>query len=156
MQNNSSFSKITNVAANINKNKRSISANIFEEDPRYADSTEPGEEAYDYDQFKKEYEGQIEKYINSNKTLNFTDQGKLEEHPKEILQKLVDFKNCTNLTGIFHIKPLNCLMYNYEQQKDKCVVKRTLRKIGLTIKVWFLIYVCVAVPCWCHRGKLHY
>ncbi|KAK9293969.1 hypothetical protein QLX08_011262 [Tetragonisca angustula] len=124
---------------------------MFEEDTKYID-TEPGEEAYDYNQFKKEYEEQIEKYIYSNKTINFTDEEKLKEQPKEVLQKLIDFKNCTNITGVFNIKPLNCLIHNYEQQKDKPVVKRLLQKIYLTIKVWFLIYVCVAIPCWCHKG----
>lgn len=128
---------------------------MFEEDTKYLD-TEPGEDAYDYNQFKKEYEEQIEKYIYSNKTVNFTDEEKLKEHPKEVLQKLIDFKNCTNITGEFNIKPLNCLIHNYEQQKDKPIVKRLLQKIYLIIKVWFLIYVCVAIPCWCHKGKLYY
>ncbi|XP_026670869.1 uncharacterized protein LOC108626720 [Ceratina calcarata] len=124
--------------------KRAVSSD--EED----DGIEPGEEAYDYHKFKAEYEEQLEQ---SNKTLNFTDKDKLEEQPKEALEKLVDFRNCTEAASKkFGIKAIDCLMYNYEKQKEKPVVKKTVKKIWLTLKVWFLIYVCIAIPCWCQRG----
>lgn len=127
---------------------------MFEED-KDADSTEPGEEAYDYDQFKKEYEEQIKKF---NETLNITEEEKLEEHTMKALQKLVDFKNCTEESKKFNITLMDCLMYNYEQQKDKPIVKKTLQKIWLIIKIWFLIYICLAIPLWCQKGvyKLYY
>ncbi|XP_006621880.1 uncharacterized protein LOC102678180 [Apis dorsata] len=121
---------------------------MFEED-KDADSTEPGEEAYDYDQFKKEYEEQIKKF---NETLNITEEEKLEEHTMKALQKLVDFKNCTEESKKFNITLMDCLMYNYEQQKDKPIIKKTLQKIWLIIKIWFLIYICLAIPLWCQKG----
>lgn len=155
-RNNSLFWRKINNTAFINKNKRrSTSPNMFE-DLTYIDSTEVDENIYNYDQLKKEYEEQIREDINSNKTLNFTDDKKLEEQPKEILQKLVDFKNCTEAIRKFNIKPINCLVYNYEQQKHKPIVKKMSRKIWLTIKIWLLIYICLAIPCWCHKGKEYY
>ncbi|CAL7949701.1 unnamed protein product [Xylocopa violacea] len=115
---------------------------MFQEDLK-DDDIESGEEAYDYDKFKSEYEEQIE---TSNKTLNFTDKEEQETYEKEALKKLVDFKNCTKATGI------ECLIHNYEEQKDKPIAKKTLWKVWLIIKIWFLIYICLAILCWCQKG----
>lgn len=121
---------------------------------RHIEDTEPGEEVYDYEKFKKEYEEQIGQDISTNKTMNYTSEEVTEENPKEALQNLLDFKNCTEETKKFGIKAIDCLMHNYEREKDKPVVKKTLHKIVLIIKVWFLIYACFAIPCWCLYGKL--
>ncbi|XP_076761350.1 uncharacterized protein LOC143429574 [Xylocopa sonorina] len=146
-QNNLHFWKITTNINNIHENeKRSISLNnMFQEDQEDLkdDDVESGEEAYNYDKFKSEYEEQIE---TSNKTLNLTDKGKQETNEKEALKILVDFKNCTKTFGI------KCLIHNYQEQKDKPIVKKTLSKVWLTIKVWFLIYMCLAILCWCQKG----
>lgn len=115
---------------------------------------EPGEEIYDYAKFRKEYEQQIEQDIISiNKTLNDTAEEKPEEQPKEALKALLDFKNCTEESKTFGVKGIDCLIDNYEREKDNPVVKKTLQKTWLIVKVWSLIYVCLAVPCWCQYGK---
>ncbi|CAK9813462.1 hypothetical protein ANTQUA_LOCUS7635 [Anthophora quadrimaculata] len=138
----------------IKENKRrSISSdNMYKRDTDYIGSTEPGEENYDYHKFKREYEEQIVKDISTNKTLNYTDTEKLKEDPNEVLQKLLDVKNCTDISRKSGIKTIDCLIHNYEQQKNEPAVKKTLSKIWLIFKIWFLIYICLAVPCWCHKG----
>ncbi|XP_076234003.1 uncharacterized protein LOC143178942 [Calliopsis andreniformis] len=119
---------------------------------RQIEDTEPGEEAYDYEKLKKEYEEQIGEDIDANKIVNYTAEEKTEENPKEALQKLLDFKNCTEETAKFGIKAIDCLIHNYEHEKKKPVVKKTVHKAAMMIKVWFLIYVCLAIPCWCQYG----
>ncbi|XP_076392688.1 uncharacterized protein LOC143265291, partial [Megachile rotundata] len=112
---------------------------------------EPEEEVYDYGKFKKEYEEQIaEDITTNNKTFNDTE--KKQEQPKEILKKLFSYENCTEVSKKLGIKAVDCLINNYEHEMDKPVVKKTLSKIWLIIKVWFLIYICLAIPCWCHKG----
>lgn len=115
--------------------------------------TELGEEIYDYEKFKREYEEQIAQYTNIDKILNYTNKEQLEEISKRKYQKLFNFKNCTEASKKIGIKAIDCLMYNYEHEKP--AVKKFVQKVWLIIRIWFLIYVCLAIPCWFHKGNLH-
>ncbi|XP_053986082.1 uncharacterized protein LOC128880245 isoform X1 [Hylaeus volcanicus] len=121
----------------------------------YVEETEPGEEVYDYEKFKKEYDEQIARYTTTDKISNYTNGNTSEEtqrkkYPAETLQKLFDFKNCTEASKKFGIKAIDCLVDNYERQKP--ALKKSVQKVWLMIRVWFLIYICLAIPCWCQKG----
>ncbi|XP_029052548.1 uncharacterized protein LOC114880574 isoform X1 [Osmia bicornis bicornis] len=116
------------------------------------ENTEPDEEIYDYEKFKKEYEEQIVEDINNkNNTFNDTKE-KIDELAEETLKNLFNFTNCTETSKKLGIKAIDCFIHNYELEKDKPIVKKTVSKIWLIIKVWLLIYICLAIPCWCHKG----
>ncbi|XP_076226308.1 uncharacterized protein LOC116427437 [Nomia melanderi] len=116
----------------------------------YTEETEPGEEEYNYENFKKEYEEQLGKDLTDNKLLNYTYKEQSEEYPKDMLQKLLDFKNCTETSKQLGIKAIDCLIYNYEHKTP--ALKKPVQKMWLVIRVWFFIYVCLAIPCWCQKG----
>ncbi|XP_043255487.1 uncharacterized protein LOC122399127 [Colletes gigas] len=121
----------------------------------YKEETESGEEIYDYEKFRKEYEEEISQHIIVDKISNYTNENKSKEtekseYPKGTLQKLLDFKNCTKTSKKFGIKAIDCLIHNYESEDQ--TVKKSVQKAWLIIRIWFLIYVCLAIPCWCHKG----
>ncbi|XP_076659561.1 uncharacterized protein LOC143362929 [Halictus rubicundus] len=111
---------------------------------------EPNEEEYDYENFKREYEEQMGKYTTDSLLSNYTDEERSEKYPVETIQKLLDFKNCTETSKKLGIKAIDCLIYNYEHETPK--IKKSVQKTWLIIKVWLLIYICLAIPCWCHKG----
>ncbi|XP_076283835.1 uncharacterized protein LOC143210658 isoform X1 [Lasioglossum baleicum] len=113
---------------------------------------EPIEEeyVYDYEDFKREYDERMGKYTTVSLLLNNTDEEHSEKSPEETIKNLLDFKNCTETSKKYGIKAVDCLIYNYEHEPPK--IKKSVQKVWLIIKVWFLIYVCLAIPCWCQKG----
>ncbi|KAL6444724.1 hypothetical protein ACFW04_002059 [Cataglyphis niger] len=114
-----------------------------------AETESPDEELYDYEKFKKEYEQQLEYNIEHGKVLNYTEKEELEDIPKEALKG----SNCTKeeLSQI-GIKALKCLLYDYQHVKDITHINKILARTWLVLKIWLLIYICLAIPCWCQRG----
>lgn len=115
----------------------------------------PDEEPYDYEQFKLEYEQQIG--YHTNKTLNDIKKKKLEGMPKEPLKEITNLtisNNCTTeqLKQI-GTKTIKCFTYDYQRAKDAKTVNVVMLKILLVLKIWLLIYICLAIPCWCQRGN---
>ncbi|KMQ83665.1 hypothetical protein RF55_19410 [Lasius niger] len=121
-----------------------------------ADTESTDEELYDYEKFKMEYEQQLEYNIKHGKALNYTEK---EEQviPQETLKKIMNlkiFKNCTKeKPSQIGIKALECLLYDYQLTKDITHANKILSRTWLVLKVWLLIYICLAIPCWCQRGN---
>lgn len=118
--------------------------------------TQENEENYDYEIFKAEYYQNIENLKNKNQTYNFTDNGITEETPEDKIKKILDFKlpkNCTNeeLTK-FGITAIECLAYDYKNAKNKNDVNKILSRSWSILKVWFCIYMCIAIPAFCQKG----
>lgn len=115
-----------------------------------AETESPDEESYNYQKFKMEYEQQLEYNIEHGKVLNYTEKEELEDIPKEALKG----SNCTKkeLSQI-GIKALKCLLYDYQHVKDITHINRILSRTWLVLKIWLLIYICLAIPCWCQRGN---
>jgi len=110
------------------------------------------EEPYDYEKLKMEYEQQLAYNIKHHKVFNYTE--KEEDTPKKALNEIIkQAKNCTK-KELKKIKIIKCLIRDYRRTKDIVAIKKILYKAWLIIKIWFLIYVCVAIPCWCQRGNL--
>lgn len=114
------------------------------------------EESYDYERFKIEYEHQLESDIKEGKVLNYTEKEKPKKMLKETLKRIMDLKrpkNCTKeeLSQI-GIKAIECLLYEFQRTKDITTAKIALSKTWLVFRVWLLIYICLAIPCWCQRG----
>lgn len=135
---------------------RYISNVLFTKKSTLADTASPDEEPYDYEKFKMEYEQQLDYDIKRGKVLNYTE--KKEDTPKKALERILDLKrpkNCTKeeLSQI-GIKAIECLVYDYRRAKDVATMQKVLSRTWLVLRVWLLIYVCLAIPCWCQRGKL--
>jgi len=113
------------------------------------------EEPYDYEKFKMEYEQQLEYNIKHGKVFNYTEKAELEDTPKKALKEIIkQSKNCTEEElRKFGIKSIKCIIRDYQRTKDIVAVKKIVFKTWLVIRIWFLIYVCVAIPCWCQRGN---
>ncbi|XP_057337910.1 uncharacterized protein LOC130675983 [Microplitis mediator] len=115
------------------------------------------EEDYDYESLKAEYDQQIIDSFYKNETFNFTDDGQPEDTPKEFVKDLVVIKkprNCTQaeLTK-FGLKSFECLMFDYQHAiKNKTDIKLLLIRTWMVIRIWFFIYICIAIPCWCQKG----
>jgi len=123
-----------------------------------ADTESPDKESYDYEKFKMEYEQQLDYNIRHGKALNYTEKEDLEDTPKKALERIISLKqpkNCTKeeLSQI-GIKAIECLVYDYRRTRDMATMKKVLSRTWLVLRVWLLIYVCLAIPCWCQRGKL--
>lgn len=114
------------------------------------------EESYDYERFKIEYEHQLEYDIKEGKVLNYTKKEEPKNTLKEAVKRIMDLKqpkNCTKeeLSQI-GIKAIECLLYEYQRMKDITTAKMVLSRTWLVFRVWLLIYICLAIPCWCQRG----
>lgn len=117
------------------------------------------EESYDYERFKIEYEHQLEYDMKEGKVLNYTEKGESKGTLKEALKRIVDLKppkNCTKeeLSQI-GIKAIECLLYEYQRTRDITTAKIILSRTWLVVRVWLLIYICLAIPCWCQRGDFY-
>lgn len=117
----------------------------------------PDEESYDYDKFKMEYEQQLEYSMKRGKMLNYTEKKELEDTPRKALKRIMDLKrpeNCTKeeLSQI-GIKAIECLIYDYQRTRDIATVRKVLSRTWLVLRIWLLIYICLAIPCWCQRGN---
>lgn len=79
--------------------------------------------------------------------------GKPEENVKEVVKKIIDVKppkNCTNYRGI-GIKGVECIFVNLKNQEmDK---KKVFKTIGIVLLVWLALYLAIAIPLWCIKGK---
>lgn len=124
-----------------------------------ADNESSYEESYDYERFKMEYEQQLEYSIKKGKVLNYTEKEEPKNILKETLKRIIDLKrpkNCTKeeLSQI-GIKTIECLLYDYQRVKDITTAKIVLSRTWLVFRVWLLIYICLAIPCWCQKGDFH-
>lgn len=124
-----------------------------------AETKSPDEEPYDYEVFKLEYEQQLEYGLKSGKMLNYTEEKKEEpeDTPRQALKRILDIKqpkNCTKeeMTQI-GIKAIECLAHDYQHARDMANVGKVLSRTWLVLRVWLLIYICLAIPCWCQRGN---
>lgn len=120
------------------------------------DNESPYEELYDYERFKIEYEHQLEYDIKEGRVLNYTEKEEPKNTLKEALKRITGLKqpkNCTKeeLSQI-GIKAIECLLYEYQRTKDITIAKMVLSRTWLVFRVWLLIYICLAIPCWCQRG----
>ena len=132
-----------------------INSDQFEESTAAISNIETSED-YNYDNLKAEYYQQIEEIQRRNGTFNYTDRGEPEDTAKDAIKKIVDLempKNCTKeeLSQI-GVKAFKCLAYDYKHGKKKTDVKRVFKRTWMVIKIWFFIYICIAIPCWCQRG----
>ncbi|XP_026829371.1 uncharacterized protein LOC113562888 [Ooceraea biroi] len=122
----------------------------------FADTESPDEEPYDYEKFKMEYDQQLEYNIKYGKVFNYTEKEELKESPKEALKRIIDLKRPKNCTkeelGHFGIKAIKCLIYDYQRTRNVAAVRKVLFRTWLVVRIWLLIYVCLAIPFWCHRG----
>lgn len=115
------------------------------------------EELYDYEKFKMEYEQQLEYGIKRGKVLNYTKKEEVEDTPREALKRIMDLKrpkNCTKeeLSQI-GVKAIECLIYDYRRTRDIATIGKVLARTWLVLRVWLLICICLAIPCWCQRGN---
>lgn len=130
---------------------------VISEESTLASTENPDEEPYDYEKFKLEYEQQIEYNMRHGKAFNYTEKKELEGSPKETLKRILDLKrpkNCTKkeLSQI-GIKALKCIVHEYQSIKTVAAARTVLFKTWLVVKIWLLIYICLAIPCWCYGGN---
>lgn len=121
-----------------------------------ADNESSYEESYDYERFKMEYEQQLEYDIKEGKILNYTEKEEPKNTLRGALKGIMDLKlpkNCTKeeLSQI-GIKAIECLLNDYQRAKDITTARMVLSRTWLVFRVWLLIYICLAIPCWCQRG----
>lgn len=121
------------------------------------DTESPDEEPYDYEKFKLEYEQQLEYGMKHGKTLNYTEKKESEDTLRGALKRVMDVepKNCSKEEiSQIGIKAIECLTYDYQRARDIATVEKLLTRTWLVLRVWLLIYICLAIPCWCQRGNL--
>lgn len=136
--------------------KNILGQSLISERSMLTDNESFYEEPYDYERFKIEYEHQLEYDIKEGKVLNYTEKEKPKNTLKEALKRIISLKqprNCTKeeLSQI-GIKAIECLLYEYQRTKDITTAKIVLSRTWLVFRVWLLIYICLAIPCWCQRG----
>lgn len=132
---------------------------ISSREPTLADTESPDEEPYDYEKFKLEYEEQLQYGIKHGKTFNYTEKEESEDTPKKALKRIIDMKQPKNCTkeeiSQIGIKAIGCLVYDYQRARDITTVRKVLSRTWLILRVWLLIYICLAIPCWCQRGNFN-
>ncbi|XP_011866535.1 PREDICTED: uncharacterized protein LOC105561294 [Vollenhovia emeryi] len=120
------------------------------------DNSYEDKESYDYERIKMEYKQQLEDDVREGKVLNYTEKEGTKNTLRRALNRVMDLKrpkNCTKeeLSQI-GIKALECLLYDYQRTKDITAAKMVLSRTWLVLRVWLLIYICLAIVCWCQRG----
>ncbi|XP_011152324.1 uncharacterized protein LOC105190970 isoform X2 [Harpegnathos saltator] len=121
-----------------------------------ADTENPEEEPYDYETLKLEYEQQLEYGMKHGKVLNYTEKKEPKDTPREALKRIMGMKQAKNCTkeeiSQIGIKAIECLAYDYQHARDMATAGKILSRTWLVLRVWLLIYICLAIPCWCQRG----
>ncbi|EFN75933.1 hypothetical protein EAI_02599 [Harpegnathos saltator] len=122
-----------------------------------ADTENPEEEPYDYETLKLEYEQQLEYGMKHGKVLNYTEKKEPKDTPREALKRIMGMKQAKNCTkeeiSQIGIKAIECLAYDYQHARDMATAGKILSRTWLVLRVWLLIYICLAIPCWCQRGN---
>ncbi|KAI4468927.1 defective proboscis extension response dpr -related [Holotrichia oblita] len=111
---------------------------------------------YDYASFKKEYENDMKKAKGKNDTLDFVDVTE-EESFKDVMKSMINFtktpRNCTEeeIKGI-GMAAVECFWYDFKKVETKEQKVVLLQRIAKVVLFWILVYIVIAVPCWCQKG----
>lgn len=113
-------------------------------------------ESYDYYNLHAEYYEQLEEANNKNITFNYTAKHEFDDTPKGIINKIVELKNPKNCTKqeltSFGLNALQCVMFDFTHAKKIGNFGKLMSRTWLALRIWILIYICIAIPCWCKRG----
>ncbi|CAH0594166.1 unnamed protein product [Chrysodeixis includens] len=124
-------------------------------DDAHATKTKENETDYDYDSFLEEYYEQEKNESQSNDTyqikkIALSDYGAIYLIKKEFFFR-TNTENCTeNVKGI-GFQAVKCLLHDYK--KEQRLTKDISARIWRIIQIWFLVYLAIAVPVYCTRGK---
>ncbi|XP_021918590.1 uncharacterized protein LOC110829299 isoform X2 [Zootermopsis nevadensis] len=114
---------------------------------------EPPEE-YDYERFNNEYYNEIENALH-NTSFNYTKNG-LHDAYGDAIFETTDFeetKNCSmEENRIFGIKSINCLWDDFIKSNTELDKVQLTKRIIMGLGILLLIYIAIAVPCWCKFG----
>jgi hypothetical protein len=149
-----------------NVDKRSTNKSKEEETEEYdvgqieillkSGTLEPPEQ-YDYEKFKSDYYNEVQEAQHSNTSFNYTIKGKYEETIGDAINEIVDFhkpKNCSmEEERNFGIKSIECLWDDLKKSHTKQDKIQFLKRLIKVLIIWLLIYIAIAVPCWCKFGK---
>lgn len=109
-----------------------------------------------YEKIMPEYGFEIEELKSENFTYNFTDD-EIETTLRKMIKKTFDLKkpqNCSDFAGSkFSIGALKCAISDFRKVKNSTEVKEVFGRYWKIIKVWLCVYIFIAIPCWCHKGK---
>ena len=123
-----------------------------------AETTEETEvtEPMEYEKIMPEYGAEIEELKTDKFTYNFTDD-EIEKSLKKIVKKTLNFKkptNCSEFKGWkYGVQAIECAIGDYKDAKNHTAAKVALGRSWKIIRVWLILYVCIAVPCWCQNGN---
>ncbi|KAG7298049.1 hypothetical protein JYU34_018819 [Plutella xylostella] len=113
------------------------------------------EEVYNYIQLLEDYYEDAVQEAAANGSYHPGSQDKSESNLMHVLKQLVNFdtdtRNCTEeeIKNI-GIKALNCIYQeSVNQTEDPTLLAE---RFGRIVKIWFFVYVAVAVPLWCTKG----
>ncbi|GJQ76678.1 hypothetical protein Trydic_g15534 [Trypoxylus dichotomus] len=111
---------------------------------------------YDYEKFKEEYESDMKLAQRKDDVLNVVDVTE-EEQFKDAFKSMLNFsktpRNCTKeeIKGI-GLAAVECFWYDFKKVETKEQKRVLLQRIYKLIIFWIVIYVAIAVPCWCQKG----
>ncbi|KAJ8977157.1 hypothetical protein NQ317_015480 [Molorchus minor] len=108
---------------------------------------------YDYMNFKAEYENNVKQEQKSNDTVRYStvkESESLRDSAKELIAFKETPRNCTaeEMKGIGSAA-VECFWMEANKPKTN---SRALEKAIRLFIVWIVIYVVVAIPCWCQYG----
>lgn len=135
---------------------RSPESNVFldETSKKVAQTLSTTENNYDYHKLKEEYYQQIDEKINKHSVFNYTASD--EEENEEGLGKIFDAtlpKNCTKAESTqVGVKAIKCLISDYKRAQNQTQVKDVFVRALPILKFWLIVYLVVAIPCWCYTG----
>ncbi|KAJ8958930.1 hypothetical protein NQ318_019700 [Aromia moschata] len=118
-----------------------------------ADSANGAGENYDYANLKAEYNKEVKMAAKSKETLKYSTV-KEDESFKDSAKALVNFKqkprNCTaeEAKGI-GLGAVECFWMEANKPKTN---SKIFEKILRIFVIWIVVYIVVAIPCWCQYG----
>ncbi|KAF2881692.1 hypothetical protein ILUMI_24474 [Ignelater luminosus] len=152
-----SDSKVIYYPKEYEKRQSELKKNKSSEKAKTVSSNNDTDKDYDYNALKAEYDFNLQSFRKNKLFLNYNET-KDEETVKEAVEVIfkgeTTSKNCTEADrkGI-GLKAAKCIWNDLTKKGlNKKERKTIFRRITTIIFIWLLVYLLVAIPCWCQRG----
>ncbi|KAL7298276.1 hypothetical protein TKK_0008628 [Trichogramma kaykai] len=109
----------------------------------------------EYERIMPEYSADIENITVDEITFKYSEE-EIQSTMKKLLKKQLDIKkprNCSNFKGFkYGVTALECAFDDLVKSSDSIQKRTSAARLWKILKIWLIIYVIIAVPCWCTRG----
>ncbi|XP_058792366.1 mucin-2-like [Phymastichus coffea] len=108
-----------------------------------------------YEKIIPEYDLEIEDIKTENVTFDYTD-NEIQKSLQKLIKKAIDIRkprNCSKFEGFnYGIKAFRCALDDFHSARNRTQINKALGRVWKIVRIWFCVYTCIAIPCWCQYG----